>query len=279
VIRSAKTARPAVEKAVRNKPGRAAPAAERLQKWLAATGAGSRRQIEGWIRAGRVTVDGKQASLGQKVTGRERIAVNGRAVRATPRHRQAISRVLIYHKPIGEVCTRSDPQGRPTVFDSLPPLHGSRWVVVGRLDIDTSGLLIFTTDGALAHALMHPSGEMVREYAVRLRGAPQQADIDRLLAGVALDDGVGRFSEVSVEGGSGSNHWYRVSVSEGRNRIVRRLWEAVGCQVSRLIRVRFGPLALPRHLPRGRYRELIGEDQGELYRAVGLPLPERLTRR
>ena len=246
---------------------------ERLQKWLASAGLGSRREIEGWIAAGRVKVNGKAAALGQKVSGAERISVDGRMVRGlSPKHRTR-SRVLIYHKPVGEVCTRADPEGRPTVFDSLPRVTGGRWIVVGRLDIDTSGLLLFTTDGALANALMHPSGKLAREYAVRVRGNPTEENLRRLQQGVDLDDGPGRFEEVHAEGGDGTNRWYRVAVAEGRNRIIRRLWEAVDCQVSRLIRVRFGPVTLPRHLPRGRYREMVARELSELYEATGLALP------
>lgn len=248
---------------------------ERLQKWLAATGIASRRQIEDWIAAGRVSVDGQRAELGQKVSGNERISVDGRQIRAPARHQE--SRVLLYHKPVGEVCTRSDPQGRPTVFDRLPKLRAGRWIVVGRLDIDTSGLLLFTNDGALAHVLMHPSSELVREYAVRVRGRPREEDIAQLQAGIALDDGPGRFDEVSDQGGEGSNHWYRVTVAEGRNRIVRRLWEAVGCQVSRLMRVRYGPVVLPPRLLRGRYMDLDAAALAELQAAVGRSLPVRQT--
>lgn len=246
---------------------------ERLQKWLASAGVGSRREIEGWIAAGRVAVNGRRATLGQKVSGTERIAIDGRLVRTASRRRRPAPRVILYHKPVGEVCTRSDPQGRPSVFDALPRLAGSRWVIVGRLDLDTSGLLLFTTDGELANVLMHPSGELEREYAVRVRGAPDEATLRRLRAGVALDDGLGRFGLVQAEGGQGANRWFRVTVAEGRHRIVRRLWEAVGCTVSRLIRVRFGPLSLPRHLPRGRHRELRPAEVGALYAAVGLAEP------
>lgn len=246
---------------------------ERLQKWLASAGLGSRREIEGWIAAGRVRVNGKAAVLGQKVSGTERISVDGRLVRVPPPRHRSRARVLIYHKPVGEVCTRADPEGRPTVFDSLPRVTGGRWIVVGRLDIDTSGLLLFTTDGALAHRLMHPSSDLAREYAVRVRGKPGEDELRRLRSGVELDDGPGRFEDIHAEGGEGVNHWYRVSVAEGRNRIIRRLWEAVGCQVSRLIRVRFGPVTLPRHLPRGRFREMTSRELAEVYEAAGLAPP------
>ncbi len=181
--------------------------------------------------------------------------------------------MLVYHKPVGEICTRTDAQGRPTVFDALPRVTAGRWIAVGRLDIDTSGLLLFTTDGALAHSLMHPSSALVREYAVRVRGSPTETDLRLLRGGIELEDGRGRFAEIRVEGGAGANRWYRVAVAEGRNRIVRRLWEAAGYQVSRLIRVRFGPVTLPRHLPRGRFRELTARELAELYEAVGLPAP------
>lgn len=247
---------------------------ERLQKWLASAGLGSRREIEGWIAAGRITINGKSATLGQKVTGTERIAVDGRLVRRAARRHRSQPRVLVYHKPVGEICSRSDPQGRRTVFQSLPAVAGGRWIVVGRLDVDTSGLLLFTTDGALANALMHPSTELMREYAVRVRGSADELALRELRTGIQLDDGPGRFADIAFEGGEGANQWYRVSVAEGRNRIVRRLWEAVGYQVSRLIRVRFGPVDLPRRLPRGRYREMKGADLDELYEAAGLTPPE-----
>jgi 23S rRNA pseudouridine2605 synthase len=243
---------------------------DRLQKWLASAGLGSRREIEGWIASGRITVNGKPAVLGQKVSGTERIAIDGKPLRGIRRRQPSRPRVLIYHKPVGEVCTRTDPQGRPTVFDSLPAVTTGRWIAVGRLDIDTSGLLLFTTDGDLAHALMHPSSELTREYAVRVRGTVGPPQLRRLREGIELDDGPGRFEEIHAEGGEGANRWFRVSVSEGRNRIIRRLWEAVDCQVSRLIRVRFGPVSLPRHLPRGRYRELNARELAEVYTATGL---------
>ncbi len=228
------------------------PAGERLHKVLAQMGLGSRRQIEDWIRAGRVRVNEQPAVLGQSVTGADRIAVDGQPVTlAAP----AKTRLLIYHKPEGEVCTRHDPQGRPTVFDRLPPLPTGRWISVGRLDINSSGLLLLTTDGTLANRLMHPSNHLQREYAVRVSGDVDAAMLDRLRAGVELEDGPARFVIVTDGGGEGRNHWYNVTVDEGRNRLVRRLWASQGIVVSRLLRVRFGPLQLPRALGRGQYRE------------------------
>jgi 23S rRNA pseudouridine2605 synthase len=246
---------------------------ERLHKWLAGAGLGSRREIETWIAAGRVKVNGKLAALGCSVSGTERITIDGEVVRGLALRRRAAPRVVIYHKPVGEIATRSDPEGRKTVFDALPAVSGGRWISVGRLDVDTAGLLIFTTDGDLAHRLMHPSSNLVREYAVRVRGRPTPADLESLKAGVELEDGRGRFDAIHDEGGEGANHWFRVTVAEGRNRIVRRLWESIDCQVSRLIRVQFGPVALPRHLPRGETRELKGHDLAALYEAVGLAVP------
>jgi 23S rRNA pseudouridine2605 synthase len=249
----------------------------RLQKWLAGAGVGSRRQIDAWIAAGRVKVDGRVAVPGQKVTGAERIAIDGRPVRARPARRRR-PRVMVYHKPLGEVCTRSDPEGRPTVFAALPRLTGARWIAVGRLDMDTSGLLVLTTDGDLANALMHPSGEFERVYAVRVRGEPDEQALRRLRNGIWLEDGVARFETLESGGGEGANRWYHVTVREGRNRVIRRLWEAAGCQVSRLIRVRFGPLELPRRLARGRYRELEVREVVALYESAGLPVPGALAR-
>lgn len=236
---------------------------------LAAAGVGSRREIEQWIRAGRITVNGKVAELGQKITGREKILIDQRPVPALRKTRPA-PRVLVYHKPSGEVCTRSDPEGRPTIFDRLPPLQGSRWINVGRLDLATSGLLLLTTDGELANALMHPSRKIEREYAVRVQGTASEATLARIRGGIDLEDGKARFQSVEPAGGDGSNQWFRVIVSEGRNRLVRRVWEAVDCRVSRLIRVRYGPVELSRSLRPGHHQLLRAKELGALYAAAGL---------
>ncbi len=255
------------------KSGRRGPrgGGERIQKLLARSGLGSRREIEGWIRRGQVRINDRVAVLGDRAAPRDRVTVRGRAVRlARPRP----PRVLAYHKPVGEVTTRSDPRGRPIVFARLPQLRGERWVAVGRLDVNTEGLLLFTTDGSLAHALMHPSRGLEREYAVRVFGTLDEAARERLTAGVALEDGPARFESVEEVGGGGANHWYRVVLKEGRNREVRRIFEAVGARVSRLIRVRYGPVELGRGLRRGRHRELDAREIEALYSAAGLPAPE-----
>lgn len=236
---------------------------------LAGAGVGSRREIEQWIRAGRITINGKVATLGQKASGREKILLDGRGIPALRKTRPS-PRVLLYHKPSGEVCTRSDPEGRPTVFDRLPPLQGSRWINVGRLDLATSGLLLLTTDGELANALMHPSREIEREYAVRVQGTVSETTLARIREGIPLDDGIARFDSVDPTGGDGSNQWLRVVVSEGRNRLVRRVWEAVGCRVSRLIRVRYGPVELPRSLRPGHYQLLKDNEMESLYAVAGM---------
>ncbi|UCH53123.1 MAG: pseudouridine synthase [Pseudomonadota bacterium] len=259
---------------------------EKLQKVLARVGVGSRRQIEGWIAQGRITVEGRPAVVGQRVSPGQRIALDGRPLSATditPR-----PRVLIYHKPEGELCSRVDHApsnvasqeaegtalGRPTVFDNLPRLRASRWILVGRLDFNTSGLLLVTNDGELAHRLMHPSSEIEREYAVRIFGEVTPEMWAQLQAGVQLEDGPARFDDIIDAGGSGMNHWYHVILREGRNREVRRVWEAVGARVSRLIRVRYGNVTLPRHLRPGRFEDLEPEQAAELYRLAGLTLPE-----
>jgi len=247
--------------------------AERLQKFLARAGYGSRREIEDWIRAGRISVNGDPAVLGLSVGAQDNIEIDGKPVAVAVALSQPVPRTILYHKPAGELTTRADPQGRPTVFDSLPPLKTARWIAVGRLDLNTDGLLLLTTDGELANRLMHPSSEIEREYAVRVLGAVAPEVIERLLGGVELEDGRAAFSALRDAGGSGANHWYHVTLKEGRNREVRRLWESQGVTVSRLIRVRFGPIGLPRELRPGRHRALTRAETVALYRAAGLKPP------
>jgi len=246
---------------------------ERLQKVLARAGLGSRRQIEDWIRDGRIQVNGKPAQLGQKISGRERIAVDGKKVQIKTGE-QAAAATILYHKPAGEICSRDDPDRRPNVFSALPRLTGGRWISVGRLDFNTSGLLLFTTDGELAHRLMHPAQEIEREYAVRLLGTVDLPMLERLIQGVELEDGFARFSAIEESGGSGANRWYHVIIKEGRNREVRRLWESQGVKVSRLARVRYGPVILERKLRPGKYRPLTLAEQKQLYQAAGLNPPK-----
>lgn len=230
---------------------------EKLQKILARSGHGSRREIEGYLQEGRISIDGTKAKLGDRidVTTTAKIRLDGRILNIREAQKD-VCRVLAYYKPEGELCTRSDPQGRPTVFQRLPRLNSARWIAVGRLDVNTSGLLLFTTDGELANRLMHPSREVEREYAVRVFGEIDDAKIRQLTRGVQLEDGPASFRSVSYRGGEGINQWYNVSLTEGRNREVRRMWEAVGVQVSRLIRVRYGDIDLPKGLPRGGWVEL-----------------------
>ncbi|MFH1334557.1 MAG: 23S rRNA pseudouridine(2605) synthase RluB [Pseudomonadota bacterium] len=229
---------------------------EKIQKVLAALGLGSRRQIEGWIADGRVVVNGKVATVGDRVSAQDSIKLDGRTI--TRSKKQLFkTRVLLYHKPISEICTRHDPEGRPTVFDHLPHLREGRWILVGRLDINSVGLVLFTNDGALANRLMHPSSKIEREYAVRVLGEVDKAVLKRLEAGVQLEDGMAHFQSIRAMGGEeGANTWYRVVLSEGRKREVRRLWESQGMKVNRLIRVRFGSIELPRDLKPGNFLEL-----------------------
>ena len=246
------------------------PAGEKLQKVMARMGLASRREIEGWISAGRVKVNGAVAGLGQRVDLHDAIAIDGRLIKREEAA-ESVRRVIIYNKPEGEICTRDDPEGRPTVFDRLPRPKEGRWINIGRLDINTTGLLMFTTDGELANRLMHPSYQMDREYAVRVRGEVDEEMIERLKAGVMLEDGPAKFTDIKVApGGVGFNHWYHCVVMEGRNREVRRLWESQGLVVSRLKRVRFGPVFITSDLTMGRWREMSQREVDILSEEVGL---------
>ena len=230
---------------------------EKLHKVLADAGIGSRRDMEELIIAGRVSVNGEPAHIGQRVLATDQVRVNGKPLPRKPPGRPP--RVLLYHKPAGEIVTQDDPERRQTVFEKLPKVSGARWVAVGRLDINTEGLLLFTTSGELANRLMHPRYEVEREYAVRILGEFTEEQRQRLLEGIQLEDGPAKFSKIEDAGGEGANHWVRVVISEGRNREVRRIFEAVGITVSRLIRIRFGAIQLPRSVARGRYYELAPE--------------------
>jgi 23S rRNA pseudouridine2605 synthase len=242
---------------------------EKLQKVLARSGFGSRRTMEVWIEEGRVMLNNRPAKLGDRVTENDNVKVDGREARLKFDD-EADRKVLIYHKPAGEMCTRHDPEGRPTVFDRLPKLRGRRWIVIGRLDFNTAGLLLFTTDGELANRLMHPSREIEREYAVRILGQVSNTILERLKTGVQLEDGMARFDDIIDAGGEGANHWYHVILREGRNREVRRLWESQGCKVSRLMRVRYGNIILPRHVRQSYFVEMEPGLVNELCQSVGL---------
>lgn len=249
---------------------------EKLQKVLARAGQGSRREMETCIREGRVSVNGAVATLGDRVTLEDEITLDGYRIVAT--EAGANRRVIIYNKPEGEVCTRKDPEGRVTVFDKLPKLRGERWIAVGRLDINTSGLLLFTTDGELANRLMHPSTQIDREYLVRVMGEVTDESLATLKKGVNLDDGMAKFTDIVDGGGEGINRWFYVCVMEGRNREVRRLWESQGLKVNRLKRVRFGPVFLPSKAKVGRWVEMEETDVNSLCQMVGLEASEVKTK-
>jgi 23S rRNA pseudouridine2605 synthase len=235
---------------------------QKLQKVLAQSGLGSRRDMELMISGGRVTVNGAVATIGARVGAADQIKVAGRIVRTHAASR--LPRVLLYHKPEGEIASRDDPRGRPSVFERLPALSGAKWISIGRLDFNTCGLLMFTTSGELANRMMHPRFEIEREYAVRVMGKLQQEHVQQLMQGVELDDGVARCERVDLRGGEGANQWCHVVLKEGRNRIVRRLFEKLGFVVSRLMRVRYGPVELPSRVKRGQYYELADEETRRL---------------
>lgn len=248
-------------------------AGTKLHKLLADAGLGSRREMERWISAGRVAVNDEPAHLGQRVAEADQIAVDGKPLRRTIS--AAGVRVLLYNKPEGEVCTRKDPEGRRTIFDSLPAPGKGRWISIGRLDIATGGLLLLTTDGALANRMMHPSTGLDREYAVRVNGLLTDEQRQQLIAGIVDDGETLAFSDIRYFDGRGTNHWYHVVLTEGRNREIRRLFESCGLMVSRLKRVRFGPVVLPSRLARGRHEMLSDEDTSALYRLLKLPAPKK----
>ena len=247
---------------------------EKIQKVLARVGLGSRRAMEEWIQEGRVSVNGKVSTLGDRIEQDDELRVDGRIINFAAEE-ESIRRVILYYKPEGEVCTRTDPSGRPTVFDALPKLQDQRWVAIGRLDINSQGLLLFTTDGDLANRMMHPSSNIEREYAVRIHGEVTEENLEALRTGVTLLDGPAKFDEIVDRGGGGTNHWYHVILREGRKREVRRMWESQGVQVSRLIRVRYGDVQLPRNLKAGRWVELDKDVIDRLAESCGAALRKR----
>jgi 23S rRNA pseudouridine2605 synthase len=244
---------------------------EKLQKVLARAGLGSRREMERWIEDGRIAINGRVAKLGDRVDEHVRITVDGRPLDPAP---AVQTRCILYHKPPGEVCSRKDPEGRRTVFERLPKLKSGRWISIGRLDFNTSGLLLFTTDGDLANALMHPSSNIEREYMVRVMGKVEMDMLHRMVEGVMLEDGMARFTDITDAGGEGINHWFYVVIMEGRNREVRRLWESQGLTVSRLKRVRYGEIFIPSRVKQGQWAEMEPAEVRSLYRMANLPMKE-----
>jgi 23S rRNA pseudouridine2605 synthase len=249
------------------RPGRAAGATAKLHKILAQAGLGSRREMEEVVRAGRVTVNGEPARIGARVGPGDVIRVDGRPLRGGEQKHPP--RVLLYHKPEGEIVSHDDPAGRASVFDRLPRVRGAKWQAIGRLDYNTGGLLLLTTAGELANRMMHPRYGLEREYAVRVRGRITEEQLARLRSGIPLDDGMARCDAVEDGGGEGTNRWYRVVIREGRNRVLRRLFEALGLTVSRLMRVRFGSVTLPPRLKRGQYVELAPREVQQLLASLG----------
>ncbi len=247
---------------------------QKLQKMLAAAGLGSRREMEAWIADGRVTVNGKIATLGTRIVADDRVLLDKRPVRLT--FEVELPRILIYHKPEGEIVSRDDPKSRKTVFDELPRVRNGKWIAIGRLDFNTEGLLIFTTHGELANRLMHPSFEVEREYAVRIMGELSQEQMRQMTSGIELDDGTAFLERIVEQGGEGSNRWYKVIIKEGRNREIRRIFEAMGMMVSRLIRVRFGILNLPPRIKRGQMLELETGQVAAILKWADLPVPAAL---
>ena len=269
--------KPMVEKTEKQSPEADKPAGERVQKALARMGFGSRREIEGMIREGQIRINGQPAKLGDLVVEGDKVNIGKR--RAVITSEVSRIRVLIYNKPEGEICSRKDEQGRPTVFENLGKLQQGRWIGIGRLDINSSGLMVFTNYGELANHMMHPSSEIEREYAVRVNGEVTQDILRRMRKGVNVDGDFLRFDDISYQGGQGANHWYHVVLREGKNREVRRLWQSQDIRVSRLIRVRYGPLLLPRDLRQGKKRELELDEVKALFEAVNLPWPEAFADR
>lgn len=255
----------------------ATPGTLKLQKVLADAGLGSRRKMETLVQAGRVTVNGAAAVIGTRVGPHDLIKVEGKVLRRPLRQR--LPRVLLYHKPEGEIVSRSDPAGRPSVFERLPPVRGAKWLTIGRLDFNSSGLLILTTSGELANRMMHPRYALEREYAVRVLGRLRAEELARLAAGVRLDDGVARCESILDAGGEGANHWYRLVIREGRNRVVRRMFAALRHAVSRLIRVRLGSVSLPRQLRRGQFLELPPRETRQLLASLDLGFRQSEGRR
>jgi len=243
---------------------------EKLQKVLARAGFGSRREIETWISKGRVKVNGKVAVVGDRVDDEDQVTVDGKKLSSQAKQRFD-RRILLYNKPENEICTRKDPEGRRTVFDKLPVIRHGRWVSVGRLDINTSGLLLFTTDGELANKLMHPSFQIEREYAVRVMGEVTQEIVDLMHKGVMIEGKLCRFTDIQYFAGDGANQWYHVVLIEGRNREVRKLWESQGLKVSRLKRVRFGTTFMPSTITKGQFRELPKQEVDKLLKLVAEP--------